>query len=86
MEINWKLIESEIKSNGLTNKKMAELLGIGIATWNRYRTGESDITLKTFYRVLEILDIEYKDAIIDSNIMEYRNYYREARCFDMENF
>lgn len=77
MEINWKLIDSEIKGIKLTNKKMAELLGIGIATWNRYRTGVSDIPLKLFYKVLEILNLKFDDVIIDTeqsnNTVELEN-------------
>lgn len=84
MEINWKLIDSEIKGIKLTNKKMAELLGIGIATWNRYRTGVSDIPLKLFYKVLEILNFKFDDVIIDSNIIEYRKYFKEAKYDENE--
>ncbi|CEP43708.1 helix-turn-helix domain-containing protein [Paraclostridium sordellii] len=86
MEINWNLIESEMKSKKLTNKRIAELLGIGVSTWNRYRTNSSDIPFKLLYRVLEILELEYDEIIIDSNIMEYRKYFKEARHFDLDAF
>lgn len=84
MEINWKLIDSEIRGNKLTNKKIAELLGIGLATLNRYRSQQSDIPLKIFYKLLEILDLQYHDVIIDSDIVEYRKYFKEAKYLSMD--
>lgn len=84
MEINWKLIDSEIRGNKLTNKKIAELLGIGLATLNRYRSQQSDIPLKIFYKLLEILDLQYQDVIIDSDIVEYRKYFKEAKYLSMD--
>jgi len=82
MEINWKLIDSEIRELKLTNKKMAELLGIGLATFNRYRTNSTDIPFKLLYRLLEILDLPFTDVIINSNIAEYKKYFKEGRYFD----
>lgn len=84
MEINWKLIDSEIRGSKLTNKKIAELLGIGLATFNRYRSGQSDIPLKIFYKLLEILDLQYDDVIIDSEVVEYRKYFKEAKYLSMD--
>lgn len=82
MNINWNYILEKMKNRKITNTQMAELLDVNRDTWNKWKSEKTDITLKKFYRILEILDLEFNDVIIDSPIMEYRKYYKEASFFD----
>lgn len=61
--INWGLVEMKMKNIKLTNKRMAELLGIGIATWNRYRTNASDIPFQVFCNMLDVLDLKFDNIV-----------------------
>jgi len=55
------LVKGVRNDRGYTQKEMAEKLNISFQQYNHYETGRSEMTVSTFLRILEILDIGIKD-------------------------
>ncbi len=51
----------EIRKNcGLSQKELAEKLGIKQQQYSRYETGENQISLEIFLKILEVCNLEIK--------------------------
>lgn len=57
------LIKKVRKGKGLTQKDMASSLEISFAQYNNYETGRSEMTLSTFFRILDILEVGLKEFL-----------------------
>lgn len=69
MYIRWNYIEEEMKIKKINNTQIAQLLGISRDTWHKYKNGDSDITLKAFYKLLQTLDLNFDDVIKDNELV-----------------
>ena len=49
---------------GYTQADMARLLGISIATYNRYECGHTEMLESTINKVLNILECKYEDIFL----------------------
>ena len=69
MYIRWNYIEEEMKLKKVTNAQIAQILGISRDTWHKYKKGDSDITLKAFYKLLQTLNLNFNDVIKDTELV-----------------
>lgn len=70
MYIRWNYIEDEMKIKKISNKDIAEKLNISRDTWCRYKRSEGDISLRTFYKLLQILDLKFDDVIKENDLSQ----------------
>lgn len=66
MYIRWSLIEMVLREKKISFKDCAKMLGIGTVTFNRYRTGQTDITVRSMYELLKITELDWEDVISDT--------------------
>lgn len=55
------LIKKKRKSKGLTQKDLANKLCISYQQYNHYETRHSEMSLSTFLKILEILEVDISD-------------------------
>lgn len=70
MYIRWNYIYDSMKSKKITNKQMSVMLGLSDSTWDRYRHGKNDITLKVFYELLKILKLDFNSVVKENELSE----------------
>ena len=59
------LIREKIKEKGMTNKEVAEILGIDQNTVSRYTTGRIKLSLEMAAKIAEILECKVDDLYDD---------------------
>ena len=59
------LIREKIKEKGMTNKEVAEILGIDQNTVSRYATGRIKLSLEMAAKIAEILECKVDDLYDD---------------------
>ena len=57
MKIFQELLQEQRKLNGLTQRQMAEMLGIAQPSYIRYENGTSEPTLETLVKIADAFDI-----------------------------
>lgn len=62
----WKLIRWR-KESGLTQKKMAEILGIDISTYYMKENGRLQFNANEMFTISELLDQKIEDIFLPSN-------------------
>lgn len=66
--IRWNYILDEMKLKKITNTKIAQLLEVNRDTWNKWKAEKTDITLKKFLQLLQILDLSFNDVVKDREL------------------
>lgn len=72
MYIRWNYIDEKMKFKKITNTKMAELLDVNRDTWNKWKSEKTDITLKKFIELLQILDLTFDDVVRNTKLTEFK--------------
>lgn len=68
MYIRWSYIEDSMKLKKISNTKMCEKLGISRDTWYKYKNNQTDITLKKFYELMKILDLDFYSIVKETEL------------------
>lgn len=69
MYIRWNYIEEEMKLKKVTNAQIAELLGVNVATWYRYKKNQTDIPFQAFCNMIDILELKFDDIVKDKDLV-----------------
>ena len=77
MYIRWNYINDEMRLMGIDNAKMARLLGISEPTWSRYKNGKTEITLRVFYELLKILDLNFYEVVKANELSEPKDNVKD---------
>ncbi|MDK2587287.1 helix-turn-helix domain-containing protein [Romboutsia sedimentorum] len=68
MIIRWNYIYDEMKIRKLTNTEMCKRLGISRDTWHKYKNNQSDISLRKFYELMKILDLDFYSIVKETEL------------------
>lgn len=66
--IRWNYVAEEMKVKNISNDKIAELLGINVATWYRYKKNQTDIPFQIFCNMMDILNLKFDDIVKDKDL------------------
>lgn len=66
--IRWNYVAEEMKVKNISNDKIAELLGVNVATWYRYKKNQTDIPFQVFCNMIDILELKFDDIVKDKDL------------------
>ncbi|CEP43498.1 helix-turn-helix domain-containing protein [Paraclostridium sordellii] len=66
--IRWNYVAEEMKAKNISNDKIAELLGVNVATWYRYKKNQTDIPFQVFCNMIDILELKFDDIVKDKDL------------------
>ena len=61
---NTEILKGTMIRKNLTQRRLAELIGVNEATVSKYLHGENAPNFKTLVRILDVLNLELEDVVI----------------------
>jgi transcriptional regulator with XRE-family HTH domain len=67
--MNTKLLKIQLVKKDMTVIELAEKIGVNVNTVSRWMNGNNLNQIEKFLEMLKVLDVNYKDLIIEENVL-----------------